>query len=318
MKHVTFVLLAACAALAISNCRVAAQSSDDISSLVTEELQPTWKATAGIVMFHRSKALAEALVVENGVGTELINVSDFDLGWAAGPDVELSRQFDNGWAFGVRYFSIDGWNATHGLNSPGNLRIPLISDDPADTFDTAYASYSSRLYSTELNVSRQVGERLRFLAGFRWVELHESIFAGADGTGLEGSLSYGTANHLYGFQAGVEATLFQRGAFQLDGALKAGVFRNQIGMDMYGTGTGLDMDESSTVARTSFLGEIDLTARYKINRHWSVYGGYEMMWIDGVALAGDVVAALARSSDTTLINGSPFYHGATTGLEFAW
>jgi hypothetical protein len=318
MRHIALVLLAACAAMAVDIRAVTAQSSDENSSLISSEFHPTWEATAGGVILHRSKALAATLVENGRTGAVMSNVSDFDLGWAAGPQVELARQFDNGWGFGVRYFSIDGWKASQTLADPGNLRVPLISDNPADYFDTAFASYSSRIYNTELNLSRQFGDRLRLLAGFRWVELLETISAGANSPTLGGTFDYGAANHLYGFQVGADAGVFERGAFRLDVSLKAGVFRNEIGMNVYGKGTNLNIDESSSVSRTSFLGEIGLMAKYRLNGHFSVYGGYELMWIDGVALAGNAITAATESSQFPLINGTAFYHGATTGLEFDW
>ena len=138
---------------------------------------PRWTVSAGTMILHRSKARAATLVENGTTDAELANVSDFDLGFAAGPRLELTRHFDSGWDIGVTYFSIDGWNAEKTVTDPGNLRIPLVSTSSEDRFDTASALYASRLYSTEINLKRQWNDRIRLLAGFRSVELHEVISA---------------------------------------------------------------------------------------------------------------------------------------------
>ena len=278
----------------------------------------SWTVSASSVFLHRSKARPETLAENGTTNAELANVADFDLGWAAGPQLELSRRFQCGWGVSLRYFQVDGWNAERTLHDPGNLRVPLVSADPADYFDSAFARYASRLYSTEVNLHRQCGERLSLLAGFRWTELHEKVAAGAYSPTLEGVFDIGTSNHLYGFQMGAEAALWQRGRWQLDGFLKAGIYSNCMRFSVAGHGTYFDIEGAASKSRPSLLGELGLTARCRLTRNWSVFGGYQVMWLEGVALAGDAVAALRQNSGEMLENGTAFYHGAVAGLECRW
>ncbi len=318
MSRLMLFVVVVCAVVASDGRPAVAQTNDDGCLLGCPCYQPQWTITAGTVMLHRSKARAETLVLDGTTDAELANVANFDLGWAAGPQVELNRHFDRGWDIGLRYFGVDGWSASRTLADTGNLRVPLVSSDPDEYFDTAFARYTSRLYSTELNIKRQFGEHLRLLAGFRWAELHEQISAGAYSPGLEGTFDVDTANHLYGFQMGAEAALCTAGPFQLDGVLKAGVYRNSMGFNASGHGTHFELDGGATADRTSFLGEIGLTGRYRFGEHWSAYAGYELMWLDGVSLAADSVAAITQSRDDIMENGTAFYHGAQVGLEFAF
>lgn len=306
------------AAQTVASETAAAQSDGEECLLDDACCPPQWTVTAGSITLHRSRARGESLVFEGAADRELSNVRDFDLGWAGGPQIELTRHFDCGCELAARYFSIDGWSASRTLADAGNLRVPLVSDDPDDFFDTAHAGYASRLYSTELNLQRPLGERLHFLAGFRWVELHEAISAGAFSPGLEGTFDFRTANHLYGFQIGTEGALWAAGPLTLDGFLKAGVYGNAIGVQAEGHGTEFDLEGSGSRGRTSFLGELGLLAKYRFAEHWTASAGYEAMWIDGVSLAADSVAALAQSDDDRLLNGSTFYHGLLVGLELAW
>ncbi len=319
MKYTMLVCLAVCAVVVVDRQPIVAQDCGDGPPMACASCDARWSVTVGSVFLNRSKARPGTLVLDGTTTAELSNVADFDPGWAAGPQVELSRHFDSDWDFSVRYFSIDGWQAARSLADTGNLRVPLVSDDPADFFDTASASYSSRVYSTELNLKRRWGDRLRLLAGFRWVELHEQVSAEAYSPALEGMFDIGSSNYLYGFQVGAESLLYQHGPLQFDGYLKAGIYGNHIRGSVYGDGTNYHEEGSATASYTSFLGELGLTAKYQFNSHWSAYCGYQLMWLEGVVLAGDYVSSMADpSASYNLFDGAAFYHGAQVGLAFTW
>jgi hypothetical protein len=319
MKCIPVLILAAIVAIAFDNRPAKAQESIDDLALASTSYQPRWTVTADGILLSRSHAKGATLVEDGTTDAELVNVADFDLGWAAGPQFELTRHFDSGWDIAVRYFGIDGWSAVRELADPNNLRVPLVSTSPTDFFDTANARYKSQLYNAEVNVKRAWGERARLLAGFRTVQLNEQIAAGAYSPTLEGTFDFSTANYLYGFQVGAESALWNLGPVQFDGFLKAGAFSNSIRSNMRAEGTHLSpMDVGSTASRVSFLGELGLTAKYRFGDHCSIHGGYELMWLEGVALAGNSVAAMNQLSDFTLYNGSAFYHGAVAGIEFCW
>lgn len=278
---------------------------------------PRWTVSAAALLLHRSKARS-AVLVEDAAHETLANVSDFDLGFAAGPRIDLTAHLDDGWEIGLTYFSVDGWEASRSLNDPGNLYVPLVSNASDDAFDTASALYASRLYSTEINLKKRWTDRIRILAGFRYVELHEAISASAYSDDLEGSLDVRTGNDLYGFQLGTEAILLDRGPFRIDGFLKAGYYGANIRATGHGEGTDFSMDGSTVHRQSAFLGELGLTANYRFNRHCSIYGGYEVMWIDRVALAADAVAAMNDSDADSLFTGDALYHGAMAGLTLSW
>lgn len=313
------ILSSAVAMLVVTAAAVMGEDADPLSLMRVSDDAPSWSVSAGAVILHRSNARPATLVVDATSGAELANVADFDLGSAAGPRIDLTRAFDNGWELGVVYFGIDGWSAARSLHSPDNLLVPLVSTSEEDTFSDASAVYSSRLYNTEINLKRRCGDRLRLLAGFRWVELHESIAAAVEGDQLYGTFAARTDNYLYGFQLGTEATLWNAGGpLSIEGFLKAGIFGNHTRAGLVIDGTNFHLDGTATHARTSFLGEIGLTANYRLTDHCTIFGGYEVMWIDGVSLAGDTVAALERFDGSILINGHAFYHGALAGVNFTW
>ena len=71
---------------------------------------------------------------------------------------------------------------------------------------------------------------------------------------------------------------------------------------------------------TAFIGEMDLTARYAFNCHWSVIGGYKVMWLDSIALAPNQLAVsnIATGVSTLDTNSRPIYHGFTVAAELVW
>lgn len=321
MRYAAFLFVAACAALSsgLSVRLAVADNGNPEPAVVLATGEPHWTVSVGSVFLNRSKPRPGPLVFNGTTSEVLADVSDFDLGWAVGPDIELTRHVNPDWDVGLRYFSVDGWNATKTLVDPGHLRVPMVSDDPGDFFDTTSGSYASRFYSTELNLKKAFGERLQVLAGFRMVGLFEEVASSAYSPSLEGTFDIRSSNHLYGFQMGVEGIILQRGRFELDGYLKAGVYGNSIRGTIYGDGTYFHEEVTDTINHTSFLGEMGLNAKYQFNRRWSVYGGYQLMWLQGVGLAGDYISLMADPSSTfDILDGAAFYHGARAGLQFTW
>jgi hypothetical protein len=77
---------------------------------------------------------------------------------------------------------------------------------------------------------------------------------------------------------------------------------------------------SATDADTAFVGELALTGSYVINDRWSARAGYQVLWVDGVALAPDQIAVsnVATGASTLDVGGDPIYHGFTLAAEYVW
>jgi len=68
------------------------------------------------------------------------------------------------------------------------------------------------------------------------------------------------------------------------------------------------------------VGELGLNAVYQVNEHFSLMAGYQLAWIEGVALASEQIAVSDPFAGIGGIDitGSPFYHGFTAAAEFRW
>jgi hypothetical protein len=71
---------------------------------------------------------------------------------------------------------------------------------------------------------------------------------------------------------------------------------------------------------TAALGEIGLMGIFQVTNNLSARLGYQAMWIDGIAIAGDQVENFnpLATNPKPYMGGTLFYHGASAGLEYAF
>ncbi len=134
-----------------------------------------------------------------------------------------------------------------------------------------------------------------------------------------------TTNDLFGLQAGAEGTFLSIGRLSLGGVAKLGAYDNRARQD-----TAVSMKKqmyhaSAQLNRLAFAGQGEIRAKYTVNRNMSVKVGYEMLWLDRVALApGQIDLTTSVSSPgsvtaTGVNNGSSvLLQGFTIGLEYAF
>ena len=82
--------------------------------------------------------------------------------------------------------------------------------------------------------------------------------------------------------------------------------------------TTVDRDSISHRGTVAFTGDLNLTVGFQLNDVWAFHAGYNVMWIDQVALAPDQLD-FNPSSPSTAINtgGDVFLHGINI-VEAHW
>ncbi|MCY2990601.1 MAG: hypothetical protein NTY19_22390 [Planctomycetota bacterium] len=278
--------------------------------------RPWWTVTAEALFLQR-RSPAPALLMTAGPAQDL-DASSFRFDFHPGVDVSLAFQADSDNTLEVRYLGIDQWQA-----STNTVTIPLTllrinAAPPLFAFAGAAinADYVSELHNFEINGLHRMSDRWALLAGFRYAELDEHFQATLPGTLV--TYDARTRNRLCGFQLGGTAALWDRGGpLTVSGVGKGGIYGNQAAQDS--TFAFLPAPANDKATPVAFLGEIGLTADYRLGEHLSVLGGYRLLWINGVALATDQVAVsnfFTRSGINA--SGDAFYHGAFLGLESQW
>jgi hypothetical protein len=291
-----------------------------------------WRVFADAMFLHRATSAGDLSLAFGSAldpkGTELFNAEDLDFGIQWGPRIGIARCCTDFTNIGIEYFGIDGWQSTGQVQgaisaqfpSIVHLTVPAVGGTAVATYD-----YRSELFNTELNVRHRLRNVcwLTVLAGFRWVELGEEFYSTFATNGLTSAYLIDVNNHLYGFQLGAEANVKRWGPWSLDTWLKAGVYGNSADQDTLenlaalGGGAGAVRAGSESVA---FVGDLGLTVTRRITCQLAARAGYQLLWIDGVALAPD---QLDNSNINTQIasldsSGSLFYHGGFVGLEYIW
>jgi len=280
---------------------------------------PLWTAQAGAVILSRTSR--SAILVRDAVtGDPLINARDLGTPWAAGPDISVQRWFDSGSSLQFRFFDVDGLSSHTSFATTPFIILPTVPPLFGFGLTNMAPTYATRIYSTELNLQRPAASWLSWLVGFRWVELYENLDLHFTAPLATGDLRFQTANRLYGGQAGASALLWNRGALRVDSVLKAGLYGNAASNQFLLTQSiGPAFRAADQRGQVAFLGDISIVGVYQWTDNIALRGGYQLLWLDGVALAPDQIAAThaitANGIDTT---GDSFYHGALLGLEVAW
>ncbi len=281
---------------------------------------PTWEGSVGALFLTRSRPDGGIMVGNNPfTGTSFSRGSDFNFNTGAGFDVNIARRFGNGDQLEGRYFGIDEISAVHQFNAPGNF-IGAGFTGPGGTLFRG--TNTTKISSAELNWRRPLTERFTVLAGFRYLGFNDSVDYTLNTTVARGLYQF--QNRLYGGQIGTDLSLIEAGRpFQLHVIGKVGVYGNDVdgrlrefqGVNPIGT---FGRDDTGT----SFLGDLQIVGSYKLTSHIALRGGYQMLWLENLALAGDNASLSLQNpsllNTTTDQNGSAFLHGAMAGVEVTW
>ena len=150
-----------------------------------------------------------------------------------------------------------------------------------------HLTYDSVIHNAELNYVRTFGN-FAWLAGFRYFNLQERFALHfIDNQNDTGSYHISAYNNLFGGQIGGRVRpLLRQFSYDLTG--KVGVYGNVIRESQNVT----DFANFSTVRNTSadgeqisFIGDIGLNATYQFCNAWRLRGGYQVYWVEGLALA---------------------------------
>ena len=276
------------------------------------------KIRAGALVLTRDAATAEpsSKIFRAGDNALLLDTTRLGLGASTGLDVTLLTTLGPTNELEVRFFGIDGWNASRTASDPQEVRFEgfgIIAAAQSERID-----YASRLYNVEVNVRPRVAEGVPLILGFRSLQLHERFeLSRLDPQPAAVLLGARTTNYLYGFQVGAEPYLLGGDRpLRLEGLIKAGIYANYASQ-----GTFSPLSDTSVDARqfrTSFAGELGLTVEYQFCPSFAARIGYELLWLHGVALAPDQSAStnLLAPSAAVHSSASALYQGGTATLEF--
>jgi hypothetical protein len=275
-------------------------------------VDPRWTFSFDAMILDRSPG-HETIVRRQVGGMEVLNAEDFDFSFEAGPRIGIRR---NGDLVGLEllHFNVTGWLAHGTATAPPNIQTATPPGSGIILFagSMEFANIS-KLYSTEANVRLNLTENITGLAGFRWIEFYDRLSLDTSGTT---SRIWTEHNHLYGGQMGLDIMLWRGELLDICIVKKAGIYGNAA--EGRGELPGAPvLDQEVTGGHLAFVGELGLNTGLRLTRNWVLVSGYNMIWIDGLALAPDQVPRLdlpIPANSTFDVSGSIFAHGGTIGL----
>ncbi len=282
---------------------------------------PSRTIWGGAIFLTRNRPESQSLIREGG--SVLCNANQFDFDTTAGPDLNALRHGEN-FDLDFRYFQVNNISAHRSIIS--GLGAELDVNDPVLLGDDILGQlYGTSVLSVETNLRRNITDRVSLLAGFRYIQLQEDLRTRFDlPLDVFPPIDFDVdgINNLYGAQTGVDAVLFDGGRFQILSAAKAGIYgntaRNAARLSIDGDGIYSFGTRGSAV---SFVGDVSFTGAFQLNNVWSIRGGYQLLWLTGLALSSEQFPHVSHHfiPDAQVVtDGSLFLHGALVGLEAVW
>lgn len=268
----------------------------------------------------------QPLAIDEDTGDTLLTTGECPCRMGAGMRLTLGIPLNDCTNMEASYFGLQHWAAQRTVVGDDNLslpgEIPLATNDFFNA-DRMRFAYTADLHNVEVNLVRPLSVwDLSLLAGLRYIRLGERF----DINSLDldtGASDYDirTKNDLYGAQIGARWQR-QRGRFELAFAGKAGIFGSSAEQRTFlGDFDNTDVlrDSRTRGSRVAFAGELNLTCKIQLTSHLCALGGYNLLWLEGVARAPDQLDFTdTATSGTALVFGSAFMHGPNVGLEARW
>ncbi len=290
-------------------------------------------------------------------GTTFLSTSDINPNFTPGVQATFGMPLRGGWGAEFDYFSLFPGNASAGFaNSPGGgLTFPGdVGGNVFQDLERVQLDYSSWLNSFALNFPCccgccevccddcgccQVGDgrgqvrsqSFSWFAGLRYLNFGDRLnITGLRTGGVPGEVgqyNVRTSNNLYGAQLGARMRRTQ-GRFGWDATGQAGVFGNDAQQTQFAQdfppgdpGSVIRQNVSTSRGGVAFVGQGNLSGLYALTNVWNLRAGYNVIWVEGLALAPDQLDsnfANLPSGNQLNNNGGIFLHGVNVGLEARW
>ena len=136
--------------------------------------------------------------------------------------------------------------------------------------------------------------------------------------------STNTVNNLFGMQIGGQGVLFRIGQFSIEGSLKAGLYDNFASQNTAASLEKFMYYAGASSNRLAYSGDGVIQLKYQVTRDLKLKLGYQLLWINQVALAaGQVSKSYSTSTPSLTVNGvnassSILFQGGTVGFEYTF
>lgn len=307
---------------------------DEPEAMVDDAYTPILPADAGLGYPSSWYAHVDAVYMANEANGPLSLSQDFALG-------ECAYELGSRVTVGRRRDSLRGWEASYvgplRWEVAGELRGALLSSSfvvPGGAVNISAFNQAefhrqtseSKLQSFELNKRCWDWDTMGGLIGFRYLQIEDRFtFFSQDPLPAAdtGFFAVNTRNYMPGVQCGLDLfyNVGAAGRLSLVGKTKFGLYANFAEGDVLLINAGaVELDNGDSDLQLAFLGELGFSARYRVLPCLSIWAGYELWYLAGLAQShGQIVSPLTPATGTDVnSDNDTWYHAATVGAELRW
>lgn len=288
-----------------------------------------WTAKMGVLFMQRDNPISDPLLVlDSGATTHFAN--DFDFQSEAGVEFTLERKLDE-WQSQARFTGMSNWVATQLGTGSADENLVVASNLSQDVSGIGSLTNGTDFQSIEFNFQRLGLTKHGHLGfGFRYLQLDDHYRFSEASVGGQDRLDSNASNQLYGFQLTGHADIYKGPTLSVSFDGNAGIYHNEstTRLRMYSTANGTNqLNLNGNNDDAAFVAELRLAMQYHINPRVSIAAGYQVMWIDGIALGtGQMRDAIITDSAANPMQGllSPGldetlrFNGAFVHMVYKW
>ena len=286
-----------------------------------------WSGGFDVLGMNRDNGTNTVLVQNTNTLATEFNSSQLHFDDEIGGKVWFQLMGPSGIAVQTTYMKLATFVADGSVFGADNLQIPFPLASPTTDFFGASrmnSHWTSAIQGAELNVIYPWGN-FQLIGGYRYFEIDEGFTLEAVNTVTFGTSDFDVFafNQMHGGQIGVQGQWSLFDLVNFDFWAKFGVFadvanEHQILHDLNNTVVLRDTRGSSTEA--SYISEVGAQIMIPLGASLSVHAGYDVFFIDHVALAPEQLDFGDQLNSGTHVRhtGDFILHGVNVGLTAVW
>lgn len=305
---------------------------------------PWWYVGAGAVFMKRTKGTDVPLFTEDAGGPTpgspvaftSKQLDTFD-GFEPGFDVRAGvRATQNLWFTGRFMWIATARGEFQRVTPNQDFGVPLQNNISTnfDDIDAGLVVQSSKFHTLNVHAKYRVHNWVSVIGGFRYANLTEKfrMLATDDGVGsLTNPNQLGTydlraRNRIFGGELGVAVSVPVFDGFMVHVQGTGGAAANRISVEhnvFDSDDARMTRNETNHATRFTFVAAGSLALTYRITSALSIYAGYEMLYLTGLALSHrefnlDSTAAGIAQNVGVRGRGTALYHGGNVGLKLVF
>lgn len=311
-------------------------------------------------LVERTWAEEEGVWVATDTVTPVLGTQNLQFGFQGGGRALVGHTLGSCHAFEVSYFQVTDWDELASVRDstefiaevdgdgnpvttfPASLFSPFsgFGDPPIEGLDynnLAYITYSSSLNNIEWNLRRWILNcpsqlQASVLVGGRYMNIGESFLYYTESAvpapgGATNAVATDTDNSMLGVQLGAMFEFYVDPGWWVDCEIKGAYFNNNASQTTVFVHDGVPAYQGTHVGSreadvSAFALDLRLNATFLITPQLAIRGGYQALWVDGLALASENMSpdvdVLAFGPAGLDHRGKVVYHGPHLGLTWVW